>query len=82
MTRDVVRTTLTPDELARITQQQVLEIADLILTRKQLDAFRLHAGGCGYDRIALCLGISRDTARDRVQVSLTKIRRHIVTEVQ
>ena len=78
MTRDVVKeqTHLTPEQLEAITFVDVMKIADKILTRKQLDAFRLHAGGYGYDRIASTLRISRDTARDRVKASIQKIRDH------
>lgn len=44
-----------------------------ILTDNELDAYALHAAGYGYYRIALQLGLSTSTARDRVRRAQRKL---------
>lgn len=55
---------------------ELRELAERILTRRQLDTLKLHACGAGYDRIARVLGISRTTARGHLDAALTKLRAH------
>lgn len=46
-------------------------------TPDEVQALKLYAGGMGYRRIASALGISRDTARNRVQRGIHKMRDHL-----
>lgn len=59
------------------TEHRIRTLAAITLTKPQLDAWRLHADGCGYGRIAQILTISRDSARDRVQGANARLRHHI-----
>lgn len=55
-------------------QRAALHLRDAgILTHRELDAYALHAAGNGYMRIALHLGISTSTARDRFKRAERKI---------
>jgi DNA-binding CsgD family transcriptional regulator len=45
----------------------IMQRAKRELTAKELEAFRLHRAGEGYEAIADKLGISRSAARDRVR---------------
>lgn len=60
---------MTGDHAARITEHQVRELAARVLPPRQLQAWRLHAGGCGYERIGKILGISKTGARYLVQTA-------------
>jgi DNA-directed RNA polymerase specialized sigma24 family protein len=52
-------------------------------TPDEVQVLKLYAGGMGYRRIASALGISRDTARNRVQRGLDNLRDHLdVKELQ
>jgi DNA-directed RNA polymerase specialized sigma24 family protein len=44
-----------------------------VLTQKEADALSLSIANVGYGRIGLMLGISKSTARDRVQRALRKL---------
>jgi len=59
------------------TQARIRRLAALTLTKPQLDAWRLHVDGCGYSRVAQILGISRDSARDRINGANARLRHHI-----
>ena len=48
-------------------------LAQSELTPKQLEAFRLFAHGYGLRRIGLVLGITRDSARDRLERARLKL---------
>ena len=69
-----------PNGPAQLTRHQLLTMAKAILTAEQLEAFRLHAHGVGYQRIGEILGISRDTARDRIRRAHHRIRTEAMTE--
>ncbi len=47
------------------------------LTPEETAALKAYAGGMGYRRIARAHNISRDTARNRVERALRKIRPHL-----
>jgi len=46
-------------------------------TPEESQALQLYAGGMGYRRIGSALGITRDTARNRVERALGKVRRRL-----
>ena len=52
----------------------VFELARRVCTAKELDALALYAAEYGYRSIAEALGISRSSARDRIQNASRKIR--------
>lgn len=52
-------------------------IAEEVLTRKQLDVFKLWANGYGAVRISLILGISEATVRGHLRRALQKLKPHI-----
>lgn len=54
----------------------IRELAEAVLTPKQLEAYRLWEDGLGYSRIADLLGISTSSARDRIHRSLRTIEHH------
>jgi predicted DNA-binding protein (UPF0251 family) len=45
------------------------------LTRKELEALRLYAGGAGYRSVALALDLSRSAVRDRISSGSRKLER-------
>ena len=49
-------------------------------TPEEIDTLKLYAGGMGYRTIGRALGVSRDTARNRVERATTKIRRHLADQ--
>jgi predicted DNA binding protein len=49
------------------------EVAERVLTAKQLEALKLWDAGAGYRRVARMLGIAPTTAKDRVQRALEKL---------
>lgn len=51
--------------------------AEAVCTEPELAVLRLYAHGLGYRAIAKTLGISRDTARNRLAAATRKIRRHL-----
>jgi DNA-binding CsgD family transcriptional regulator len=51
----------------------VREIAEGILTRKQLDVFKLWCAGAGVKRIAIMLDVSPSTARTHLARAQQKI---------
>lgn len=53
----------------------VRERAQLTLTPKQLEAWKLHSLGYGYRRVGRILGISTWSARDRIERAQTIIDR-------
>jgi DNA-binding CsgD family transcriptional regulator len=55
-------------------------IAEEILTRKQLDVFKLWANGYGAVRISLILGVSEATVRGHLRRSLQKLKPYYVGE--
>jgi DNA-directed RNA polymerase specialized sigma24 family protein len=59
---------------------EVREAMHAVCTPDEIDTLKLYAGGMGYRRIASALGITRDTARNRVDRALNKIRRHLEAE--
>lgn len=52
---------------------EIRELAQELLTAKELDALKLWDAGMGYRRIAVALDISPSTARDRVQNAIRKL---------
>lgn len=73
---------MTGDHAARITQQQVRELAAQVLPPRQLQAWRLHAGGCPTTRIAQILGISERTARTHLERATSRLLAALETEVR
>lgn len=65
-------TTLPPD---------IREAALNSCTPDELDALKLYALGYGYRAIGRALGITRDTARNRLERASRKIRDYIEQEV-
>lgn len=57
---------MTGNHAARITEQQVRELAAQVLPPRQLQAWRLHAGGTPTTRIAQILEVSERTARTHI----------------
>ena len=55
---------------------EIREIAQTILTPKQLAAYQLNANGLSERRIAIHCGVSRRAIRDRLQEADVKIRAH------
>lgn len=53
----------------------VRDLAETVLTEKQLVALRLWNNGAGYRRIGIILGISMSTARGRVTRALDTLNR-------
>lgn len=49
------------------TGQEIMEVAERVLTRKQHDVFRLWSNGLGAARIAIMLDISEPVARRTVK---------------
>ena len=54
----------------------IRQIAEHVLTPRQLTAYRLAANGMSERDIALHLGVTRRAVRDRLQEADVKIRRH------
>lgn len=52
---------------------EVRQAAERVLTRKQLDVFKLWCAGAGTARIGLMLGIAQSTAREHLRRSHQKI---------
>ena len=52
------------------------ELAESILTRRQLDVLKLHTVGWGYGRISRVLGISTTTVRGHLDAALLKLANH------
>lgn len=52
-------------------------IQDTVLTPKQLAAYRLRQAGLSDRRIAVMLGISRTSVRDRLFAADGRVRKHI-----
>jgi len=50
-------------------------LAEDVCTPQQLEALKLWDAGAGYARVGLMLGISKESARDRVQRGLDRIRK-------
>lgn len=51
------------------------ELAEEVCTPAQLDALKLWDAGGGYGRVGLMLGISKESARDRITRGLDRIRK-------
>lgn len=51
----------------------VRELAERVLTVKQLEAVKLWDAGAGYRRVGLMLRISTSSARDRVQRAVARL---------
>ena len=52
---------------------QTREIAERVLTRKQLDVFKLWCAGYGTARIAVILDVAEPTARGHLRRAIQKI---------
>jgi len=52
---------------------EVRELAERVCTRKELEALKLWDAGAGYRRVALMLGISPSSARDRIVRAVRKL---------
>ena len=53
----------------------VRALAEEVCTPAQLEALKLWDAGAGYTRVGMLLGISKESARDRVQRGLDRIRK-------
>lgn len=54
--------------------ENVREVAERVLTRKQLDVFKLSCAGAGTARIAIMLDISPSTARAHLRRAEQKVK--------
>jgi DNA-binding CsgD family transcriptional regulator len=54
---------------------EVRAIAERVLTRKQLDVFKLHCAGCSYRRIATMLEIGVPTVRGHLDAAHHRLER-------
>lgn len=63
-----------------MTDDQLLVVAQRVLTEKQYDIVRLWAAGVGTSRIALALDISQSTVRSQLTRSLQKIKLELERE--
>lgn len=61
------------DKRTDATISQVLEIAQTVCTRPELDAIRMAAAGMSQRRIAHLLDISRSSVRDRLASAISRI---------
>lgn len=59
------------------TPPELREVIDRVCTPEEADVVRLYEQGCGYRRMASILGISRDTARNRFQRAIAKLRAEV-----
>ena len=58
----------------------IRETAEAVLTRKQLDVFKLWCAGAGTARIAIILGIAEPTARAHLTRAKQKLNEHMTKE--
>lgn len=63
-----------------MTTQQILELAEKVLTRKQYDVLRLHLNDMGTTRIARALDISEPTAREHLRIAKLRLRQALEQE--
>lgn len=49
------------------------ELAERVLTERELAAYRLSLNGCGYRTIGRILGITKSAARDRIDRARDKL---------
>ncbi len=56
------------------------ELAERVLTEKELEAFKLSIGGAGYRRVAFALCIAPETARNRIRNAKAKLIRAVESD--
>jgi DNA-binding CsgD family transcriptional regulator len=57
-----------------LTETDVRAVAERVLTRKQLDVFKLWMAGAGTARIAIMLDVSQSTARVHLRRAQQKVK--------